>query len=161
MRSSSFYLLPSWIKHFWAESQKLSLQLTFCYLFLRIVGQAEQAELASWCMQCKHLPGIPDAIVFYSSTTLWYIISSVLLCWISLKNSPVLSAWMLCREIAGWIERSTLPLFLNFNHPIYFFHDVNLVDWLIFTVGRLTVGSKWNELPNQFQTGTTSELSPA
>lgn len=37
---------------------------------------------------------------------------------------------------------------------------MDLVDWIIFTVGRLTVGLKWNELPNQFQMGTTSELSP-
>lgn len=54
-----------------------------------------------------------------------------------------------------------LTSFLHFKHPIYFFHEMDLVDWIIFTVGRLTVGLKRNELPNQFQMGTTSELSPA
>lgn len=55
---------------------------------------------------------------------------------------------------------SRLPPPLHFKHPIYFFHEMDLVDWIIFTVGSLTVRLEWNELPNQFQMGTTSEPFP-
>lgn len=64
------------------------------------------------------------------------------------------------RLLDGLNTPPCLFFLLHFKHPIYFFHEMDLADWLIFTVGRLTVGPKWNELPNQFQMGTTSELSP-
>ena len=59
--------------------------VTSFFLHEEDYGKPERSELASQrCTQFKHLSSIPDVMVFYSSATLRYIISSVLLCCISL-----------------------------------------------------------------------------
>lgn len=142
-----------------------------CYLFLHMqdYGKLERSELTSWCcVQYKHPFNIPDVIVFYSSTTLKHnkacFCFVVFLCRIH-SHSWHHGARSFCSAGRPSGGLNTLPyLFffspLHFKHPIYSFHEVDLVDWVIFTVGRLTVGLRWNELPNQFQMGTVSKHHP-
>lgn len=74
---------------------------------------------------------------------------------------PVSTVWLQAVCFAARCIGSTLPFssFLHFKHPIYFLYEMDLVDWIIFTVGGSLWAWKWNEVPNQSWTGTTSEIT--
>lgn len=77
------------------------------------------------------------------------------------KWPPVSAVWLQAVCFAARCISRTLHFssFLHFKHPIYFLYEMDLVDWIIFTVGGSLWAWKWNEVPDQSWTGTTSKIA--
>lgn len=47
----------------------------------------------------------------------------------------------------------------HFKHPVYFFQEMDLVDWIIFAVGRLTVRLETKWTPKSISNGEQQQVS--
>lgn len=76
--------------------------------------------------------------------------------WCAIPAIPLGDCWM---DWTPHLTSSTPPPPFHFKHPVYFFQEMDLVDWIIFAVGRLTVRLETKWTPKSISNGEQQQVS--